>query len=193
MSTLSEALAGLQAELAANTRLRLGMWLILGILLLYMVLVQSDRVIAAYSDYAGELERLTKAEAMLTQGDWSELLESERATGAMLDAEFWEAETQGLAQAGLQAAMGEVIEGLNLRNVRIRSGVSQPVEGLPGVWQIQAQLEGQYRPGVELQVLYAIATYSRKLVVDRLDLSRRNSRISLICSAYFVGIEAEQN
>ena len=158
-----------------------------------MVLVQSDRVTVAYGDYAGELERLTKAEAMLTQGDWSKLLESERVTGAMLDAEFWEAETQGLAQAGLQAAMGEVIEGLNLRNVRIRSGVSQPVEGLPGVWQIQAQLDGQYRPGVELQVLYAIATYSRKLVVDRLDLSRRNSRISLICSAYFVGIEAEQD
>ena len=192
MGTISEALTGLRAELAVNPRLRVGMWLILGILLFYAVLIQADRVTAVYAQYAAEVDRLTKAVAMLTQKDWPELLESERKSSRTLDGVFWKAETLGLAQASLQAAIGDMIEGLNLRNSRIRSGVSQPLADVPGVWQIQVQLDGQYSPGMELQLLFAIASHSKKVVVDRLDLSRQNSRLSLICSAYFVGIEAEQ-
>ena len=195
MSALHQALRPLAAELAGNARLRWGVWLILGIVLLYCVLVQSDRVAAVHDEYAAEADRLAKAEILLQRQDWPELLEAERKTHRALKAVFWEAKTDGLAQAKLQGALTGAVEGLALRKPRIRSGVSQPVPDLPGIWRVQARLDASYRPGVELQVLHALATHPKKLIVDRLELrqrSRRDSYLTLILSAYFVGVEAEQ-
>ena len=195
MSALHQALRPLAAELAGNARLRWGVWLILGIVLLYCVLVQSDRVAAVHDEYAAEADRLAKAEILLQRQDWPDLLESERTTHRALKAVFWEAKTEGLAQAKLQGALTGAVEGLALRKPRIRSGVSQPVPDLPGIWRVQARLDATYRPGVELQVLHALATHPKKLIVDRLELrqrGRQNSYLTLILSAYFVGVEAEQ-
>ena len=194
MNALGRLLAPLAAELAANTRLRWGGWLILGIVLLYCLLVQSDRVAAVHDEYAAETGRLTKAGTLLQRQDWPDLLEAERETHRELSAAFWQAETEGLAQAKLQAALTTMVEDLDLSDPRIRSGVSQPMPELPGIWRVQARLNAGYRPGVELQVLHAMATHPKKLVVDRLDLRRRkgqDSRLALIVSAYFVGIEAQ--
>ena len=195
MSALHQALRPLAAELAGNARLRWGVWLILGIVLLYWVLVQSDRVAAVHDEYAAEADRLAKAEILLQRQDWPELLEAERKTHRALKAVFWEAKTEGLAQAKLQGALTGAVEGLALRKPRIRSGVSQPVPDLPGIWRVQTRLDATYRPGVELQVLHALATHPKKLIVDRLELrqrGRQNSSLKLILSAYFVGVEAEQ-
>ena len=195
MSALHQALRPLAAELAGNARLRWGVWLILGIVLLYCVLVQSDRVAAVHDEYAAEADRLAKAEILLQRQDWPELLEAERKTHRALKAVFWEAKTDGLAQAKLQGALTGAVEGLALRKPRIRSGVSQPVPDLPGIWRVQTRLDASYRPGVELQVLHALATHPKKLIVDRLELrqrSRQDSYLTLILSAYFVGVEAEQ-
>ena len=66
---------------------------------------------------------------------------------------------------------------------------------LPEIWRVQARLDGGYRPELEPQILHALATNPKKLIVDRLDLrrrGRRDSHVALILSAYFVGIEAEQ-
>ena len=195
MSALNHVLAPLAAEFAGHARLRWGVWLILGIVLLYCILVQSDRVTAVHGEYAAEAERLAKAEVLLQRRDWPELLEAERNIHRELTATFWQAETEGLAQAKLQAALAGVVEGLDLHQIRVRSGVSQPVPDLPGIWRVQSRLDAVYRPGVELQALHAMATYPKKLVVDRLDLHRRkgqDSRLALILSGYFVGVGAER-
>lgn len=195
MNALNRALAPLVAEVAGNARLRRGLWLALGIVLFYCILVQSDRVAAVHAEYAAEAGRLAKARVLLQRRDWPDLLETERNAHRELTAAFWQAETEGLAQAKLQAALAGVFEGLELRNTRIRSGVSQPVPDLPGIWRVQSRLDAAYPPGVELQALHAMATYPKKLVVDRLDLRRRkgqDSRLALILSAYFVGVEEEE-
>ena len=194
MKALRRALRPLAAELAANSRLRLGVWLILGILLFYGILVQADRLAAAQRDYAAEAGRLARAETLLAGRDWSALLEAERETHRALESKFWQAETAGLAQAKLQDALSGVVEGLDLHQPLFRSGVSQPVPGLPGIWRVQTRLDAAYRPGGELRALHALATHPKQLVVDRLHLRRRqrhDSHLSLILSAYFVGVEGE--
>ena len=195
MSAPSQALQSAAAELAGNPRLRWGIWLILGIVLLYCILVQSDRLAAVHDEYAAATARLQKAELLLERQDWHELLDAERKAHQSLTASFREAGTEGLAQAKLQAALAGAIERLDLREPRIRSGVSQPAPNLPGIWRVQTRLDAAYRPGVELQVLYALATYPTKLIVDRLDLrqrDRQDSHMTLILSAYFVGVESER-
>ena len=196
MNALGQGLAPLAAEFAGNARLRWGVWLMLGIALFYCILVQSDRVAVVHDDYVAETEHMVKAETILRdRQDWPQLLEAERETYRERVAGFWQAETTGLAQAKLQAALADVIDGFDLRKPRIRSGGSQPVPGLPEVWRVQARLDGGYRPELEPQVLHALATYPKKLIVDRLDLRRRGGRdshVALILSAYFVGVEAGQ-
>jgi len=188
MSVAGQQLRSIMAELKENTRLRVGVWLITFIAFGQLLLVQSDRNALAYDDYLGELQRLRKAEALGNEERWPELLDAEETRRAALTSSLWEAETTGLAQASLQATLGDRVAGLDVRNVRIRSGVSEPVPDLPGVWQIQAQLEASYQRGAELQFLYALAISPKKLFVDRLDLSPQNARMLVLVSAYFVGI-----
>ena len=194
MNALRRALRSVAAELAGNARLRWGVWLIAGLLLFWSILVQSDRVAAVHGGYVAEAGHLAKARSLLVRQDWSERLEAERETRRRLETALWEAETEGLAQAKLQGALNEAIEGLRLDDLRIRSGVSQPVPDLPGVWRVQTRLDAAYRTGVELRVLHALATHPKKIVVDRLDLRRRSRQdawMTLILSAYFTGVEAQ--
>ena len=188
MNGLKAVWERVRSELATNLRLRLGAWAVAFIVLFYAVLVQGDRVGAAYDEYADGADRFARAERLRGQGEWSELLAAEQDRNEQLSALFWEAETQGLAEASLQAALQELLRPLEFRNMRIQSGVSQPVPDVPGLWQIQAQVNAGYRQGAELQLLHKIATHPRKLVVNRLDLVPQNRRLLLIVSAYFTGI-----
>ena len=195
MKALRRALRPVAAEFAGNARLRWGVWLILATLLVYCILVQSDRLAAARADYAGESERLARAEALLRERDWPARLAAEREAHQRIRSTFWQAETEGLAQAKLQAVLTRVIEDLGLRKPLLRPGTSQPLPDLPEVWRVQTRLDASYRPGIELRLLHALATHPKKLVVDRLDLVRRerhDSRLMLILSAYFVGVTAEE-
>ena len=189
MKALEKLQAQAKAELEANPRLRAGLWLALGIAFLWGLLAQAERRAAAYQEYAAEAGRLTEAQALLERENWAQLLAEERIAGNALREAFWQAETQGLAQAQLQAALTNMASRLHFRNVRVQLGASQPLPEAPGFWQVQAQLSGLYDPGAELQALHAIATYPKKLVADRLDLDRSNSRMLLTVSAVFSGIE----
>lgn len=189
MNALRQLWAQLRAELEANARLRAGAWAVAALVLLYFVLVQSERSAAVYDDYASEAGRLHRAQALVAGEDWPELLEAERAANEALESAFWEAETEGLAQARLQAALATIAEGKNLRSVRVLSGITQPVPDVDGLWRVQAQFNATYGRGAELETLYALATHPQKLVVDRLDLSRGNNRMSMILSAYFRGLQ----
>ena len=194
MIALNQALRPLVAEFAASARLRWGGWLILAIVLLYCILVQSDRLAAVQEEYAAEAARLERIGSLLERQDWHDLLDTERKVHRTLEAAFWEAGTEGLAQAKLQTALAGVVEDLDLRDPLMRSGVSQPAPNLPGVWRVQVRLDATYRPGVELRMLHALATHPKKLIVDRLDLRHRDrddSYLTMFLSAYFVGVDAE--
>lgn len=191
MSALRDAVERYRAELAENARLRLGLWLVLALAVFYTVLLQSDRLDNAYRESALEADRLARIQATLTSADWQASLRAERETNARLAERFWRAQTPGLAQANVQAAVNEIAGGLELRDSRIRPGVSQAVPDTPGIWRVQMQFTASYRRGDELEVLHRLATYPRKLVVDRLDLSRNNERLRVILSAYFLDVVAE--
>ncbi len=191
MNVLLRLLQDFRAEFTVNARLRLGVWVILAVLLFYWALVQSDRAARAYEAYTGEAGRLARAEMLLQREDWPQLLEAERAANQALEGTFWQADTQGLAQAQLQAALAGIAGGLNLRDVRIQPGLVQPVPEVSGVWRVQAQFSASHESGAQLQVLHALATHPRKLVIDRLDMTQGRARLVSIVSAYFIGLKAE--
>ena len=81
-----------------------------------------------------------------------------------------------------------MIDGLALRDPRIRPGVTQPVPELQGVVRVQVELVGRYQDAAALELLEAIAISPAKLVVDRLVLRRESGYVEVLLSAYFVGV-----
>ena len=194
MKVAARSLPSFLKEIAVNARLRWGIWLILGLLFGHVILLQSDRLAAARHDHHAATERLRKAEAMLGQPDTEALLDSERKTHRKIRSMFWQAETEGLAQAKLQAALDGALGRLGLRNIHFRSGSILPVSNLPGMWRAQIRVDAKFRPGSELRIVHALATNPKKLIVDRLDLRRHSqdgSYLVLIVSSYFVGLTTE--
>ena len=190
MNALMRLFKDFQAEFAVNARLRAGVWAIAAVVLFYLALVQSDRVASAHDGYVAAAGRLARADGLLERQDWPQLLETERAANQALEGAFWQADTQGLAQAQLQAALAGIADGLKLRDVRIQPGLTQPVPEVSGIWRVQAQFSASHDSGAQLQVLHALATHPKKLVVDRLDMVRGRARVVVLLSAYFVGLEA---
>ena len=190
-SRVRNALTALREEFTSNIRVRLGVWCALAIIFLYWILVRSDDLVAARAEYAGEIARLERAQDARAEEDWPLLLEVEQRTGAELTANFWQAETQGVAQARLLGALTELAGEIELRDHRVQPGVTQPVADAPDVWRVQARLTARHRIGAELRLLHALATHPKKLVVDRLDISQTRSRVNILVSAYFVGLAPE--
>ena len=194
MKLSARPLPSLIREFAANTRLRWGVWLILVLLLGHVIVLQSDRLAAVQRDQHAVAERVRKAESVLQRPDVAALLDSERETNRKIRSTFWHAETEGLAQAKLQASLDGMLRRLGLRDIHFRSGSVQPVSKLPGVWRAQIRLDAKFPPGSELRIVHVLANHPEKLVVDRLDLRRHGpdrSYLVLIVSSYFVGLKAE--
>ena len=185
---IAGALAPLRREFTANVRLRLGVWAVLALVVFYWILVRADDLEAARADYAGDLARLERAQNAGADADWPVLLEAERSAAEQLTGSLWEAENEGLARAGLLSALNALAGDAGLRDTSVQPGVTQPVAGAPDVWRVQARLSARHLIGAELQLLHTFATHPKKLVVDRLDISQNRSRVTILVSAYFVGL-----
>ena len=185
---LQAALAPLREEFSNNVRVRLGVWCVLAVVLLYWMLVRADDLAAARADYAAAIARLERAQDVSADEEWPALLEAERRTGAALAENFWQAEKAGVAQAVLLAALTELAGEVELRDPRVQPGVTQPVANAPDVWRVQARLTARHRIGAELRLIHALATHPKKLVVDRLEIGQSRARVNILVSAYFVGL-----
>ena len=188
MTTLRESLARAKTELAEKPRLRTGVWLGAGIVLVYCLLAQTDRLADAYREHDRQTDGLVRLASVLSRSDWPQLLEEEQRNQQALQAALWRADTSGQAQAQLQQAIETMIDGLALHDSRIRPGVTQPVPELSGVVRVQVALVGRYRGVAALELLEAIAISPAKLVVDRLVLRRESGYLEVLLSAYFVGV-----
>ena len=188
---MQESLARTKAELADKPRLRAGVWLIAGIVLVYCLLAQADRLTDAYREYARQTDGLARVASALSRTDWPQLLEAQGRNQQALQAALWQADTSGQAQAQLQQAIRTMIDGLDMRDPRIRPGVTQPVPELQGVVRVQVELVGRYSGAAALELLDAVATSPAKLVVDRLVLRRDGGYMEVLLSAYFIGVELD--
>ena len=189
MSATATAIDRARAELAANPRLRLGVWVIVAILAGYFAfVVQADRVDATSSAFATADASLTRGRDLLDRQDWSERLAAARAVEADLQGRFWQAPNEGLAQANLRAAIDGLTARLPLGVARIDVSASRPVPDAPGLWRVQARFVGQAVGPAALRLLHRIASHPQKLVVERLDLTRRQGsmRVEILLSGYFL-------
>ena len=160
-------------------------------MLVYCLLAQADRLTDAYREYARQTDGLARVAGALDRKDWPQLLEAEKLNQQRCRRRCGRADTSGQAQAQLQQAIRTMIDGLELRDPRIRPGITQPVPELPGVARVQVELVGRYGGAAALKLLEAVAVSPAKLVVDRLVLRRESGYVEMLLSAYFVGVRLD--
>lgn len=174
------------AEIRHNTRLRLGLWLILTIVLSYSVLLLSDQETALLAEYQAAATRLQQVEQVIAQPQWPQRAQAMREQLVRLESTLWQANTEGLAQASLQSWLENQARVLQVQSPTVR--VDPPID-LPelSAWQVKAQLEGDFEQAKLYDLLLAIAQAPQQLVIERLEASQlsRTPRFQMIVVAYF--------
>jgi hypothetical protein len=138
-----------RAEWAANGRLRVGVYVLLGIFWLYGVLVLKDFVAAEKGVWEGMESKTARARATAAAADWaSRSVEMKGAVGD-LEALLWKEGSVGLSEAsfGERISQSFAQSGVALRSIRT-SAVADAggTAGQLGLIELRARAQVEFRP-----------------------------------------------
>jgi hypothetical protein len=185
---LSQAWASLVQQWRQNVRLRLGGWVILGIVLVYGLMGMTDVRKEYQAEYDQLAERLERLHALSQERQWPERMDQARALRVQMEGRLWRAESQGLAQATIQTWLDSRLKRIGMNEARVRVGDALPLKEIPGVWSVSTQVDGRFSPNQVLNLLKLVETSPQALVVERLEMvSGRRNIFNLGFKAYFLG------
>ncbi len=173
-------------ELRANTRLRLGIWLIVFILLLYGVLRLNDYQKNLSKQYETARQQLYKLETVASETHWQKRQTEAEKLKIDLETQLWQASSQGLARADFQSWLSIAVRRVKLVKTRMKVEDIEVLDGKPTLWKVSARIDGTFQAEPLTALLRDIANNKEVIVVDHLDIPARGSkRFSLQVSAYF--------
>jgi hypothetical protein len=101
-SSTAEGWAEGREQVRNNPRLRLGLWLVLGILWVSMLLSVSDWIAAASSRTRAAATDLDRLRSLAAQSGWEQRAEDARQQLSLLQSMTWTEPERGLAEAAMQ-------------------------------------------------------------------------------------------
>lgn len=188
MHRLSESVI----QFRENPRLRMGVWIIAVILLVYGYSLMTDYRTALEEVFRQEMQHNQRLQRIAEQQYWPEQAEQARARLVQLQAGLWRADSRGLAQADIQGRLNQQLRQLKLENIKYDVEAVKDVPGVRDVWQVSVALKGIVQRSQLIELLKQIELNDRLVVIRQLDIKRGNSgsRISMVITAYFL---ASQN
>ena len=173
-------------ELRSNTRLRLGLWLILFILLAYGLLRLNDYQKELMIQYSSAQQQLNKLESIAGQKYWKQRKIDAETLKIELEKRLWKASSQGLARADFQSRLSISLRHAKLDKSRIKVEDIEVLTGTPTLWKVSARIDGVFKADLIAQLLRDMANNPEIIVVERLDIPPKGSkRFNLQVSAYF--------
>lgn len=178
---MTSSLHALLADLRQNDRLRWGIWVILGIVWVYALLLWDESIVRA----RGELVQLREQTDRLRPYERGEALWQERAAEARqlhagLQALLWEARSRSRAEAAfrdwLQARAKESNLGVRELSVRAQemvdsSAVARPAETPAAApVAVRARLAVTHQPAQAAALLLSLQGHARTVTVRRLSI-----------------------
>lgn len=165
-------------QIRANPRLRIGIWLILGILWLYGVLELRDYLQEVQDKHRAAAERVSRMQVQKSQTDWLTRVGPAKTMAANMENRLWHASSSGLAQA--------IVEDW-LQSTLTNAGASQPQfkvvvveeanqagdEGktMPSdLWKVRANLSFGINPANFAGVLSKIEFSERQVVIETMKI-----------------------
>ncbi|HEC84966.1 MAG: hypothetical protein DRR08_13495 [Candidatus Parabeggiatoa sp. nov. 2] len=184
---MSKTFSSLSTELRKNTRLRAGLWLIVAISISYLVLLLNDYQVKLQQEHQSASTRLNQLQTITSQTQWLERAAQAQALRSQLQVKFWQANTQGLAQATFQKWLDTEMKRAKLIKkayLRIKSVLEMPND--TNAWKVTARIDAPFTQRSLNRLLFAIAQHPLFIVTERLEIRHsRTPRLTLIVSAYF--------
>jgi hypothetical protein len=172
-SGLAGVVRSLWAESVTNWRAGIGLILV-GALVGVSGLVALHRAtagqIAAYAQKSAQLERIVAIER---EHEWPQRAEESAKLLQMLDNRLWTAESEGVAQADLQAWIGGIGHEIGMPMFDIRVESTRPKDLAPDLRQITATITAQPSEAAVVALLERIAEAPHLTIVSRLHIRQQ--------------------
>lgn len=172
-------------ELRNNTRLRMGVWLIIGLLLSYSIMLLNDYRLKTQQEYNSVVEQLSQLKTIANQSQWLDRTTEIQQVREQIQAKLWHANTKGLAQATFQQWLRTISEQIDIKLLQVDPALDVPK--YVDVWQVTAKLRGDFTKQNLTAFLLQIDTNPSLVVTEMLDVyeSKEVLKLVIIVTAYF--------
>jgi len=195
----SFSFAALRAEFKVNPLLRLGLWVILGILWGYALLLLRDEVRLAADEHLALAKKVARAQALASQTEWEKRIAPAQALQVELESRLWRAGTLGLAQAAVQDWLSQAVQQAGLTRPATSVAAQEEVasekssteaqgKGLATahLWKVSAKLSFDFSPQKFYTLMGRIYGTDKQVVVESLSIRGAPApRAEMLLSAYF--------
>lgn len=167
----------LWAETIANWRARIGL-LVIGVLIgSYGLVVLHRSAAEQIAVYQQDSARLARLVAIAGEQEWPKRAEGSVALRAALENRLWTAESEGVAQADLQAWIADIGRDVGMPMFDIRVETSRPKDLPAGLRQITATITGQPSETAVIALLERIAQAPHLTVITRMHVRQQPSPV----------------
>jgi hypothetical protein len=174
--SLAPRLQRLLAEIRGNSRLRLGLLAIGGILCLYLGLLLQEQAERAEVEQARLAARVARERAAAAEAEWLQRAEAARALRSEAEARLWQAGSLGLAQAVLRDWLEQAAQQAGLAKLQLAvAGQEQQGEkddgGVSaGLWKAGARLSFEFNPRTLQTFLRLLREHRHDVIVENLQI-----------------------
>ena len=196
--SLTKSFTPLVIAVKANPRLRVGLWIIMGVFWLYALLLLRDENRLALTEYQTLARKVVQLQAQSSQTEWTARAESAQALQLALEGRLWREGTIGLAQATFQDWLNQVMQQANLprgvvtvaaqeenapennATVRTESGLNSDL------WKVSAKVGFDFTPKNLNALLDRIESHEKQIIVENLVVRGAPiPRVDMVLVAYF--------
>lgn len=180
-------LTSLRSQLAGNSRLRIGLWIVATVLALQCIWLIQDGRKALRDDIQRSTQQLSRVEQLLREKDWTQRRDTVRQQLVESEAQIWNAPSRGVAQATLQAWLDEQARGAGLDEVKVRVEIARPEDRAADLLTVGAEMDGRFNANALIQFLSVLSRHPQRVIVERLDVidGQRSPRFAMTVRVWF--------
>ena len=173
-------------ELRNNSRLRIGLGVIIVILASYIFLLLDEYRQKLQTEHQTLVKRLAQLEGVTQQTQWNQRATDTRGLLVQLEDKLWRANSKGLAQANLQAWLDSQIKAAAITETRLTMESTVDSTKYDNLWQVSAQINGNFTATSLDTLLLAFTKNPQWVIVDRLEIYRtKPAKFLLVVTAFF--------
>jgi hypothetical protein len=184
-SAPGDAARGWWNEVRANRRAQLGLILITVLIAGYGLSLLRGATIRSEASYQRDAQKLARLVATEAERDWPQRAKASAALRSDLDQRLWTAESEGVAQANLQALIASVGREIGLPMFDIRIEAAKLKNLPPELRQITATITAQPSETAVIALLERLDRAPHLTVVARLHIHEQpNPMLELVLVGY---------
>lgn len=179
----------INAEWQTNQRLQFMVYIIIATLMVYMLLWVADSIEQQSTKLSRQQTLLEKIKVIQNEPEWYERKKDAASYKVKLQSGLWQATSEGLAQAQVQAYLRSLISTYKLKNSRITlESVEERQLGNSEfyVWRVSAQVRASFQKDQLQKLLWSINTNPKLITVRTLNFALNKNKNSYSNLTLFV-------